>query len=186
VTAHAQIPGARQFHFTQSGENAPRAQFAVVRLTAAWAGDDLVGLEGPAGDDSPAPARDNSPAPAGDNSNRRPLERRLWVNYLKTRSEHPHLTFDTYTAHFERLREMKNLLQAQYPETIPLPRFKWQKSFHDHIIRNERDYFNHLNYIYINPVKHGLVDDPEDWPFMWIEGMPEPRRSTQSGTRAMQ
>lgn len=39
VTARAQIPGARQFHFAQSGENAPRAQFAVVRLTAAWTGD---------------------------------------------------------------------------------------------------------------------------------------------------
>jgi hypothetical protein len=39
VTARAQLPGARQFHFTQSGENAPRAQFAVVRLTATWAGD---------------------------------------------------------------------------------------------------------------------------------------------------
>ena len=39
VTARAQIPGARQFHFTQSGKNAPRAQFTVVCLTATWAGD---------------------------------------------------------------------------------------------------------------------------------------------------
>src|SRR5215472_6718687 len=39
VTARAQIPGAGQSHFTQSGENAPRAQFTVVRLTAAWAAD---------------------------------------------------------------------------------------------------------------------------------------------------
>ena len=39
VTARAQIPGAGQFHFTQSGENAPRAQFTEVRLTAAWAGN---------------------------------------------------------------------------------------------------------------------------------------------------
>jgi hypothetical protein len=39
VTVRPQIPGARQFHFTQSGENAPRAQFAVVRLSATWAGD---------------------------------------------------------------------------------------------------------------------------------------------------
>jgi hypothetical protein len=39
VTAWAQIPGAGQFHFTQNRENTPRAQFAVVRLTAAGAGD---------------------------------------------------------------------------------------------------------------------------------------------------
>jgi len=86
----------------------------------------------------------------------------------------PKLTFGIYAAHFEKLRVLKCSLQAQYPERIPLPWFKWQKSFHDHIIRNERDYFNHLNYIYHNAVKHRLVGDPEDWPFMWIEGMPEP------------
>ena len=61
---------------------------------------------------------------------------------------------------------------------VGFPDFAWQSRFHDHIIRNERDYFNHLNYIYYNAVKHGLVRYPEDWPFMWIEGMPESRRST--------
>ena len=39
VTVPAQIPGARQFHFAQRAENASRAQFAVVRLTATGARD---------------------------------------------------------------------------------------------------------------------------------------------------
>ena len=42
----AKIPGACQFHFTQSGENASRAQFAVARLTTAWAGNDALIGEG--------------------------------------------------------------------------------------------------------------------------------------------
>ena len=112
--------------------------------------------------------------PRSHDINRRPQEKRLWANYQKTLQQHPHLTFGIYAAHFEKLRVLKCSLQAQYPERIPLPWFKWQQSFHDHIIRNERDYFNHLNYIYHNAVKHGLVGDPEDWPFMWIEGMLEP------------
>ena len=29
--------------------------------------------------------------------------------------------------------------------------FRWQRSFHDHIIRNERSYWNILNYIENNP-----------------------------------
>ena len=40
----------------------------------------------------------------------------------------------------------------------------WQKRFYDHIIRDETDLHHHLDYIHFNPVKHGLVTKPEDWP----------------------
>ena len=40
----------------------------------------------------------------------------------------------------------------------------WQPRFWDHIIRNEQDLSNHFDYIHWNPVKHGLVMDPADWP----------------------
>ena len=32
----------------------------------------------------------------------------------------------------------------------------WQRSFHDHIIRNQTDYEEHSNYIYYNPVRWHL------------------------------
>ena len=41
----------------------------------------------------------------------------------------------------------------------------WQKRFWEHHIRDDRDYAAHVNYCWINPVKHGLVDDPADWPY---------------------
>lgn len=34
-----------------------------------------------------------------------------------------------------------------------LPEFAWQRSFHDHIIRNERAYANIANYIADNPAR---------------------------------
>ena len=40
----------------------------------------------------------------------------------------------------------------------------WQKRFWDHVIRDDRDLENHLHYIHFNPVKHGYVFDPRDWP----------------------
>jgi len=40
----------------------------------------------------------------------------------------------------------------------------WQKRFWDHIIRSEQDLKNHLDYIHWNPVKHGFVDEPGEWP----------------------
>jgi putative transposase len=39
----------------------------------------------------------------------------------------------------------------------------WQTRFWDHIIRDDRDFENHLCYIHFNPVKHGYVSDPRDW-----------------------
>jgi len=39
----------------------------------------------------------------------------------------------------------------------------WQDRFYDHMIRDERDYVKHMDYIHFNPVKHGLVYKPEEW-----------------------
>lgn len=40
---------------------------------------------------------------------------------------------------------------------LDLPYFKWQKSFHSHVITSERDFVNHLSYIENNHLKHGLT-----------------------------
>jgi len=40
----------------------------------------------------------------------------------------------------------------------------WQRRFWEHFIRDEADYARHVEYCYINPVKHGLVTKVSDWP----------------------
>jgi putative transposase len=40
----------------------------------------------------------------------------------------------------------------------------WQNRFWEHLIRDDRDLQKHLDYIHYNPVKHGLVESPKDWP----------------------
>ena len=40
----------------------------------------------------------------------------------------------------------------------------WQNRFWEHLIRDDRDLEKHLDYIHYNPVKHGLVESPKDWP----------------------
>ena len=47
-------------------------------------------------------------------------------------------------------------------------RFYWQLSFHDHIIRDEKDLYTHIEYIRYNPVKHGLTKDGEEYPYLYI------------------
>lgn len=41
----------------------------------------------------------------------------------------------------------------------------WQRRFWEHLIRDELDFKNHLEYIHYNPVKHGLVKAPKDWKY---------------------
>ncbi len=44
----------------------------------------------------------------------------------------------------------------------------WQRRFWEHHIRDEADYRAHLAYCMHDPVRHGLVAKPEDWPFSSI------------------
>ncbi|MBI5891779.1 MAG: transposase [Nitrosomonadales bacterium] len=40
----------------------------------------------------------------------------------------------------------------------------WQRRYWEHLIRDEADFVRHVDYIHINPVKHGLVSCVADWP----------------------
>lgn len=56
----------------------------------------------------------------------------------------------------------------------------WQRRYWEHLIRDENDWQVRLDYIHYNPVKHGLVARPADWPHstfhVWIErGVYDPR-----------
>jgi len=39
----------------------------------------------------------------------------------------------------------------------------WQRRFWEHVIRDDQDWRNHMDYIHYNPVKHGYVKSPIDW-----------------------
>lgn len=70
---------------------------------------------------------------------------------------------------------LKSLFTRQYREAggvegkVNLSREKrreagiWQRRFWEHMIRDDADYQNHLNYIHYNPVRHGLVKRVKDW-----------------------
>ena len=40
----------------------------------------------------------------------------------------------------------------------------WQRRYWEHLIRDEVDFSRHVDYIHINPLKHGLVKRVMDWP----------------------
>jgi putative transposase len=41
----------------------------------------------------------------------------------------------------------------------------WQRRFWEHAIRDDSDYAVHIDYVHINPFKHGLVQQVLDWQY---------------------
>ena len=41
----------------------------------------------------------------------------------------------------------------------------WQRRFWEHLIRDERDFVAHVDYVHFNPVKHGWVRRVKDWEY---------------------
>ncbi|BCR25368.1 REP-associated tyrosine transposase [Aquipseudomonas alcaligenes] len=41
----------------------------------------------------------------------------------------------------------------------------WQRRYWEHLIRDDRDYQRHFDYIHFNPLKHGHVQRVVDWPY---------------------
>ena len=41
----------------------------------------------------------------------------------------------------------------------------WQRRYWEHLIRDEADFAAHMDYVHINPLKHGLVTRVADWPY---------------------
>ncbi|UWR21473.1 REP-associated tyrosine transposase [Sulfitobacter sp. S190] len=67
------------------------------------------------------------------------------------------------------------LIKARFSRRLPMGQRRashvfrrergiWQRRFWEHHIRDETDYRNHVAYCWHNPVKHGYVARPEDWP----------------------
>lgn len=51
----------------------------------------------------------------------------------------------------------------------------WQKEYYEYVIRDEKDFIEKLNYIHNNPVKKGLVKNPDEYEFssylQWYSGL---------------
>ena len=66
-----------------------------------------------------------------------------------------------------KMRFAKSLPQGERRSAVRRARGErgvWQRRFWEHLIRDDGDYVRHVEYCYINPVKHGLVRRVQDWP----------------------
>ena len=71
-----------------------------------------------------------------------------------------------------RWRSIKTAFSKSLPRSEPRSpvmtrrgeRGIWQRRYWEHTICDDRDFAIHMDYTHFNPVKHGLVGHPADWP----------------------
>jgi putative transposase len=69
------------------------------------------------------------------------------------------------------------LIKAGFSKAIPADEWRsgvmikrgergiWQRRYWEHLVRDEADFHAHVDYVHINPVKHGLAERVVDWPY---------------------
>ena len=97
------------------------------------------------------------------------------INAMVIMPNHLHAlwTFPQGDSNFPlRWRLIKSGFSSGLPKREPINQSRqhkgergiWQRRFWEHLIRDEDDYNNHINYIHQNPVKHRYVTQASDWP----------------------
>ena len=86
-----------------------------------------------------------------------------------------------YSQRISRLKVLfTRAYKVQNPNNLEISRSRyqhresdvWQRRFWEHLIKDEADLEQHLDYIHNNPVKHGLVSCPHLWEYssfsLWV------------------
>ena len=90
-------------------------------------------------------------------------------------SNHIHLVIDTWdTGNYVKtvttiMQSIKRHTARQSNILLNREGQFWQHESYDHLIRNEKEFKNIINYIAQNPVKAGLVIDWRDYPYTFID-----------------
>jgi putative transposase len=103
--------------------------------------------------------------------NRRPFQIDAWV----VLPDHMHAVWTLPTGDVDypaRWRAIKIAFAKALPKTEYVSpgraakgeRGIWQRRYWEHTIRDDEDYARHVDYVHINPLKHGLVSCVADWP----------------------
>lgn len=94
-------------------------------------------------------------------------DRGAWVGVYVIMPDHLHLflAFDERKMLLDRwMKSLKNTISKTLRSNgVPAPH--WQKGFFDHVLRNSESYDQKWQYVRENPVRAGLVENWNEWPY---------------------
>jgi REP element-mobilizing transposase RayT len=102
---------------------------------------------------------------------------RYWVTAAVVLPDHVHLIFksladgsgDTFSLS-KILQSIKGFSARAINKCRGSEGLLWQDESFDRIVRDHDEYLEKWNYIRNNPVKSGLCQSPEEYPFLWEPG----------------
>ncbi len=77
------------------------------------------------------------------------------------------------------------LIKSNFSKALPMVEWRsavrqtrgergiWQRRYWEHLIRDEDDFSVHMDYVHINPLKHGYVALVADWPYSTFHSLVE-------------
>jgi len=92
-----------------------------------------------------------------------PQERKLRCKHYVIMPDHTHL-FVRGSLDFS-LRQWVRMVNRALSRAIFADPPHWQHGFFDHLIRHSESYAEKWEYVRQNPVRAGLVQDPDEWPW---------------------
>ena len=102
---------------------------------------------------------------------------RYWVSAAVVMPDHIHLILkplvvesDTEYSLSKILQSIKGFSAREINKVRGTKGSLWQDESFDHIVRDHDEYLEKCNYIRGNPVKVGLCQAPEEYPFLWEPG----------------
>jgi putative transposase len=91
----------------------------------------------------------------------------VWVGFFMIMPDHIHL-FAGFCRESPPLSKWIKALRGDLSKTLREDEGEvthWEKDFFDHVMRSEESYREKCQYVRQNPVRAGLVERPEDWPY---------------------
>jgi len=85
-----------------------------------------------------------------------------YVHLLVLMPDHLHLLVS-----FPTDEAMKKVISNFKEMTAKAAGVVWQQNFFDHRLRSGESFDEKAHYLRMNPVRKGLVIQPEDWPYFW-------------------
>ena len=92
-------------------------------------------------------------------------ERQIWYAHVAViMPDHVHLVL----GFSDRERRIEVIVSKWKEWTAKSFDIEWQRDFFEHRLRRDESFREKADYVLANPVRAGLVDRIEDWPYVFI------------------
>jgi putative transposase len=96
---------------------------------------------------------------------------KLWAHLVLAMPDHVHALIS-----FPRQEQMAGVIRNWKRFVAKQAGITWQDGFFDHRLRDHENFEQKAHYIRMNPVRAGLISQPEKWAFVWPAHVSEPAR----------